>query len=166
MISEPNPWGPEGDTLPQPRSGLVSGLGGDPCRDAQPESQVMRSSQLAAQEQKVPSSQRTTKRRRTTTPADRMTPGKDEWDPQATEGIQRLHAGSHASRSPDDVETLDNQRETSGLHVFQDQLPRRTEPVENGSAGRRKLAVLLLAARPHPGRRCRGAPRTKASVCK
>ena len=42
----------------------------------------MRSSQLAAQEQKVPYSQRTTKRRRTTTPADRRTPGKDEWDPK------------------------------------------------------------------------------------
>ena len=27
VISEPDPWGPEGDTLPQPRSGLVSGLG-------------------------------------------------------------------------------------------------------------------------------------------
>ena len=82
MISEPDPWGPEGDTLPQPKLKLDSDPRGVPRREDQSGPQAASSSQLVAQEHVVPSSQRTSKRRRTTTPADRRTPGKDEWDPR------------------------------------------------------------------------------------
>ena len=103
MNSEPDPWGPEGDTLPQPRLGLDSDPRGEPRREDQSEPQAVSSSQLVAQEHVVPSSQRTSKRRSTTTPEDRRTPGKDEWDPRLSREFKGFKAPQQSL--PDNMET-------------------------------------------------------------